>query len=288
MKATRPSGLSNQRADEPTSNALAGGEQRRWSWLRPPQLRTMRVAGVELADGFGVGCAARLRPRSSMASVGRNETMTTCSPDTSRRAQLPLSPVETRARTRVPAESSDHVHGACPPYSESTIVGLGGGPVVRRFDAPGCGWMSTSSRLRRRRRGRRAEAGLQRRPPEDLAFARPPSRRARSQTSRLPMPMKSATYSVAGCSKTRSGRVVLLDAAVAHDGQPITESQRLGLVVGDEHRGEAEAAVQARGSRREPGRADGRRGCSAARRTARGRVGRRGHGQARRAAAVRR
>ena len=58
------------------------------------------------------------------------------------------------------------------------------------------------------------------------------------------MPMNAATYSVAGCSKTPLGRVVLLDAAAAHDGQPVTERQRLGLVVGDEHRGEAEAAVQ--------------------------------------------
>ena len=40
------------------------------------------------------------------------------------------------------------------------------------------------------------------------------------------------------------GGVVLLDAAVAHDGQPVTERQRLGLVMGDEHGGEPEAAVE--------------------------------------------
>ncbi len=40
------------------------------------------------------------------------------------------------------------------------------------------------------------------------------------------------------------GGVVLLDAAVAHDGQPVTERERLGLVMGDEHRSEPEAAVE--------------------------------------------
>ena len=40
------------------------------------------------------------------------------------------------------------------------------------------------------------------------------------------------------------GGVVLLDAAVAHDRQAIAEGERLGLVVGDEHGGEAEPAVQ--------------------------------------------
>ena len=40
------------------------------------------------------------------------------------------------------------------------------------------------------------------------------------------------------------GRVVLLDAAVAHDGQPVAEGERLGLVVGDEHGREAEPTVE--------------------------------------------
>ncbi len=40
------------------------------------------------------------------------------------------------------------------------------------------------------------------------------------------------------------GGVVLLDASVAHDGQPVTEGERLGLVVGDEHGREAESTVE--------------------------------------------
>ena len=40
------------------------------------------------------------------------------------------------------------------------------------------------------------------------------------------------------------GGVVLLDAPVAHDGQAVTERQRLRLVMGDEHGGEAEATVE--------------------------------------------
>ena len=80
-------------------------------------------------------------------------------------------------------------------------------------------------------------------PPRTCAVA-PQPLSARSQTSRLPMPMNAATYSVAGVLEDALGRVVLLDAAVAHDRQPVAERQRLGLVVGDEHGGEAEAAVE--------------------------------------------
>ena len=67
---------------------------------------------------------------------------------------------------------------------------------------------------------------------------------ARSQTSRLAMPMNAATYSVAGLLEDVLGGVVLLDASVAHDGQPVTEGERLGLVVGDEHGGEPEPTVE--------------------------------------------
>ena len=41
------------------------------------------------------------------------------------------------------------------------------------------------------------------------------------------MPMKPATYSVAGCSKTSSGVAELLDRAGAHDREPVAERERL-------------------------------------------------------------
>ena len=40
------------------------------------------------------------------------------------------------------------------------------------------------------------------------------------------------------------GGVVLLDAALAHHRQAVAEGERLGLVVGDEHRREPEPGVQ--------------------------------------------
>ena len=66
---------------------------------------------------------------------------------------------------------------------------------------------------RRRRRARRRRASTR--------------CRRRSSTSRFAIPMKSATYSVAGCSKTSSGVPELLERAAPHDREPVAERERL-------------------------------------------------------------
>ena len=58
------------------------------------------------------------------------------------------------------------------------------------------------------------------------------------------MPMNAATYSVAGCSKTPSGVSYCSMRPLRMMARPVTERQRLRLVMGDEHGGEAEAAVE--------------------------------------------
>ena len=58
------------------------------------------------------------------------------------------------------------------------------------------------------------------------------------------MPMNSATYSVAGSSKTCSGRADLLEAAGPHDRDAVGEGERLALVVGDEDGAEPQTGVQ--------------------------------------------
>ena len=67
-----------------------------------------------------------------------------------------------------------------------------------------------------------------------------PARR-RSRTSRT----KFSTYSSAGSTTTASRRADLHEPAVAHDRDPVAETQRLGQVVGDEHHRLVDLAAQA-------------------------------------------
>ena len=88
-----------------------------------------------------------------------------------------------------------------------------------------------------------SECRLERSAAEDLAVARPS---AVGALAHEPVGHPDERGHVLGGRLLEDvlGGVVLLDAAVAHDRQAIAERERLGLVVGHEHGGEAEPPVE--------------------------------------------
>ena len=238
MKATRPSGLSSQRAVEPTSTdrALAGT-------ITVVMAQTPTASAGVCGVSSPTASASAVRSASasySMASAGRNE-MTTCSPGVEAAGEAAAV-----AAGDAGEDAGARRGGRRRPWSCRRTRSRRSSPwrwSGRSARSASFGWMSTSS-LRRRTATRATErGGLQRGAAEDLAVARPA---VVGSLTDQPVAHADEGGDVLGGRMLEDalGRVVLLDAPVAHDGQAVTERERLGLVVGDEHRGEAEAAVE--------------------------------------------
>ena len=190
------------------------GRRRASGCARPPRRRRSgRTSGTGRAPaararGRGPSCRARRRASGSAAGAGDRH-------DDVHRAAAELGVDDRRGerQARAAAPSRRQVRARDPRAGRARVsrsYGLSSKPSSPSTGSPS--WTQTPSR--------------------------------RSSASRLPMPMNPATYSVAGSSKTSSGRTELLDLAGAHDREPVAERERLGLVVRDVDGGEVEARVE--------------------------------------------
>ena len=191
------------------------------------------------APATGVTDVARLRPRTAWRRPAGTRSITG-SPGSSRRAKLSRS-VGNAGEDAGVAEAGDDVH---------VLAAVLGVDDRRPGSASGrrAGRVARVDARRRRRRSAHGDGATDRRacsgaPPSDLAVARP-AVVGRSQTAGCDMPMNAATYSVAGCSKTCSGVSYCSMRPLRMMARRSPRASASRLVVGDEHGGEAEPAVQ--------------------------------------------
>ena len=231
--------MSNQRAVEPTSTD-AGRE-----WRRP----LLVIAHTPTAwAGTSVGSsptasASALRSASasySMASVG---TERDGHPFAGGEPAGEASAVAARdaGEDACVAEAGDDVHGLAAVLASRRSVAVA---VVRSAGTMAVAGVDVDVVAAQADGDGATERGrLQRRAAEDLTVARPA---VVGPLADQPVGHADERRDVLGRRTLEDmlGGVVLLDASVAHDGQPVTEGERLGLVVGDEHGGEAEPTVE--------------------------------------------